>query len=131
MQTRKVLYTLGGLGFVLSIAIFPFGASHSQNSATEGDYRRAVTYLEQGWSPNTTQRWYYSSQGTVFMPYDWFRALEQAEGQEMFGSAGHMSRLGFLVDPPDPRFNPDGLPVGFAKRELALDKGPYACWKGD
>ena len=30
-----------------------------------------------------------------------------------------------------PEYNPDGLPVGFAKRELALDQGIYGCWKGN
>jgi hypothetical protein len=65
------------------------------------------------------------------MPYEWFLALEQAEGRELFSSPGHMSRLGFLVDPPHPRYNPHGLPVGFAKKTLALDKGIHACWKGN
>ena len=52
------------------------------------------------------------------MPYEWYLALEQAEGREHFNAPGNMSRLGFLVDPPHPRYNPDGLPVGFAKASL-------------
>ena len=95
------------------------------------EYQSALRYLEQGWSADTANWWYYLSQGTVFAPYEWFLALEQADGQELFASPGNMSRMGFLVDPPHPEYNPDGLPVGFAKRELALDKGIFKCWKGN
>jgi hypothetical protein len=54
MQTRSIPY--GALGLLL-IASLPFAASHSQDSTKEADYRRAVTYLEQGWSPQSTQWW--------------------------------------------------------------------------
>src|SRR5262249_60836868 len=36
-----------------------------------------------------------------------------------------------LIEPPDPRYNPAGLPVGFAKAVLDVDRNRYACWKGD
>src|SRR5262249_39839870 len=103
----------------------------AEEAANEKDYRSAISYLEQGWNRDTSNWWYFESQGTVFMPYDWFLALEQADGHELFSAPGHLSRLGFLVDPPDARYNPDGLPVGFAKRELAQYKGVYACQKGN
>ena len=123
MNTRVVI------GLTLSLLVAPL--VHAQESAEEADYQSALRYLEQGWDSDTTNWWYYASQGTVFMPYEWFLALEQAEGRERFAAPGNMSRLGFLVDPPHPRYNPDGLPVGFAKAELALDKGIYDCWKGN
>ena len=94
-------------------------------------YHAGAVYLDQGWDQDTTQWWYRVSQGTVFMPYAWFLALEQPVGEELFSAAGNLERLGFLPDPPGPQ-NPHGLPVGFSKRPVDLpDLKPYACWKGD
>jgi hypothetical protein len=90
-----------------------------------------VTYLDQGWSVDTARWWYSLTQGTAFMPYEWFLALEQPVGTELFSSPGNMQRLGFLVEPPDQRYNPHGLPVGFAKVSLDFDRQRYACRKGD
>src|SRR5918995_5302148 len=106
-------------------------AAETGKASADKAYSAAATYLDQGWSVDTANWWYYDSQGTVFVPYEWFLALEQGEGQELFSAPGHMSRLGFFVDPPHPEYNPDGLPVGFAKRELALDRGIYGCWTGN
>jgi hypothetical protein len=39
--------------------------------------------------------------------------------------------MGFLVEPRNSTYNPDGLPVGFAKRQLGLGKEPYSCWRGN
>src|SRR5262249_27262309 len=86
-------------------------------------------YLDHGWTPDTGRWWYFLSQGTAFMPYPWFLALEQATGTELFSAPGHMQRFGFLIEPPDPRYNPAGLPVGFAKAVLDVDRNRYACWK--
>jgi hypothetical protein len=124
---------IGTLGFAVALLSHAGGAGRAQAQEVSDHpaYGGAVTYLDQGWSPETANWWYYLSQGTVFVPYEWFLALEQGDGQELFSAPGHMSRLGFLVDPPHPEYNPDGLPVGFAKRELALDQGPYACWQGN
>jgi hypothetical protein len=94
-------------------------------------YSGHATYLDQGWSPDTARWWYFLSQGTAFMPYEWFLALEQPAGTELFSAPGHMQRLGFLIEPPDQKYNPRGLPVGFAKTRLDVDRDRYACWKGD
>src|SRR5262245_12183395 len=107
------------------------GVSAPDAAAAESEYQSAVRYLDQGWNRDTTNWWYFASQGTVFMPYEWFLALEQADGLELFTAPGHMGRLGFLVEPRNPTYNPDGLPVGFAKRQLDLAAKPYSCWKGN
>jgi hypothetical protein len=85
---------------------------------------------DQGWDYGTAQAWYHVDQGTAFFPYDWFIALEQAEGHERFAAPGNMQRFGFLSNPPHPEFNPDGLPIGFSRTELRLDQGPFQCWQG-
>jgi hypothetical protein len=99
--------------------------------AQTAPYSGHVTYLDQGWSPETARWWYFLSQGTAFMPYQWFVALEQPVGTERFSSPGNMQRLGFLIEPPDQKYNDRGLPVGFAKVKLDVNRDRYACWKGE
>jgi mono/diheme cytochrome c family protein len=72
--------------------------------------------LEQGWTEAEQQWFWFASQGSQLLPYDWYLALEQPEAstQELFRSAAHMERVRYLVEEPSPG-NPDGLPVGFAK----------------
>jgi hypothetical protein len=102
-----------------------------QSSKKAPEYRHGAAYLDQGWDNDTTQWWYYVSQGAVFIPYAWFLALEQPVGEELFSAQDNLQRLGFLLNPPDEKYNPQGLPVGLAKQRLDLDKGPYQCWQGD
>ncbi len=96
-------------------------------------YHPEATYLAQGWSHATAQLWYHLSQGTVFMPAEWFVSLEQAAGTSPFAASDHLARLGFLPDPPSVA-NPFGLPVGFATRQLDFPDNDnlqhYQNWKG-
>jgi mono/diheme cytochrome c family protein len=82
------------------------------------DIRPEGAYLDQGWDRPTIERWYHVDQGTVFMPAEWFAALEQASGEALFIAPDHMARLGFLPDTADPVNNRLGLPVGFSVRDL-------------
>jgi predicted small lipoprotein YifL len=43
---------------------------------------------DQGWDAETTQRWQHVDQGTAFFPYEWFVALEQANGLAGCGNSG-------------------------------------------
>ena len=86
---------------------------------------------DQGWDAKTTQSWYHADQGTAFIPYAWLLALEQADSQQLFAAPDNMRRFGFLPDPPQAGTNPDGLPVGFSRTTLNLDRPPYSCWQGD
>jgi hypothetical protein len=98
---------------------FPAGQSHSADS---------YSYLDQGWGYDTAAWWYHLSQGTIFMPYQWFISLEQASGDELFAASDHLERLGFLADLPSAA-NPRGLPVGFTIRQLDFPTKAY--WKGE
>ena len=91
-------------------------------------------YLPQGWDRESTEQWYHVSQGTVFMPVEWFGALQQASGTAPFAAPDHLARMGFLPDPAGPR-NRLGLPVGFAVRSLDFPDNDkfrlhYQFWKG-
>jgi hypothetical protein len=52
------------------------------------------------------------------------------QGEERFAAPGNMQGFGFLPNPPHQTFNPDGLPAGFSRTDLRLDKGAFQCWQG-
>jgi hypothetical protein len=115
-------------GVILLIALLQIASCQGPQPYPPPD---AGPGTDQGWDYETTQRWQHADQGTAFFPYEWFIALEQAQGQERFAAPGNMQRFGFLSDPPQPTFNPDGLPIGFSRTELRLDRGAFQCWPGN
>jgi Cytochrome c len=118
------------VAFIVAAGLLPMGSClqpEPDYPAPGGD----GAGTDQGWDYGTAQSWYHVDQGTAFFPYDWFVALEQAEGQERFAAPGNMQRFGFLPNPPHQAFNPDGLPIGFSRTELRLDKGLFQCWQGN
>ncbi len=76
---------------------------------------KPVVYLKQGWSAEERQRFYFTTQGSQLIPYDWFLALERVGSKERFASAANMERLRFIPQPRNNDRNPDGLPIGFVK----------------
>jgi hypothetical protein len=85
-----------------------------------------VIFLDQGWTPEIRERFYHISQGTTVLPYDIFLSLEAAGSQELFRSDANSERYGLTPDPPNPQWNPDGLPIGLGK--TVTPDGP---WKGE
>lgn len=122
-----ILVLLAGFGLHQACRAADYGDAGA--GPAPGWYETAEA-TDQGWDYDTAQWWYHVDQGTAFIPYEWFLALEQARGQELFRAPGNMERLGFFPNPPN-NFNPHGLPVGFSRTELNLDKGPYQCWQGN
>ena len=51
-------------------------------------------------------------------------------GRGAFVTPGNLQRFGFLPNPTNQTYNPDGLPIGFSRTALRLDKGPFQCWQG-
>jgi hypothetical protein len=86
---------------------------------------REVLYLQQGWTADERRQFYHTAQGTRLLPYEWFMALEQPclklTACEPFAAKTYLGRFGFLESLPDPKHNPDGLPVGFARQENFYD----------
>jgi hypothetical protein len=68
-------------------------------------------YAEQGWSAADRDAFYTTSQGSVMMPYTWFRALRRVDVDEPF-AGDQLQRYGYLPNARS-RSNPEGLPVGF------------------
>jgi cytochrome c553 len=87
--------------------------------------REPVIYLNQAWSQDDRE-WYYNfSQGSSVLSYDIFLHLEQADSQELFRSDANSERYGLIPQSPNPRTNPDGLPIGISKTVIAKP-----AWKG-
>jgi len=85
-----------------------------------------VVFLDQGWSDEERLLYYNTSQGSAAMSYDIFLNLEQAGNERPFRADDNMARYGLIPQPSDPKYNPDGLPIGVNKTVLA--DGP---WKGE
>src|SRR5262249_34693042 len=115
---RFALNFASGLWIIVAFFLYGGGIAHSQSTPGYPAHSRpAATYLDQGWGYDTAEWWYHVSQGTVFMPYQWFISLEEASSEALFAASDHLERLGFLADLPSAT-NPRGLPVGFSIRLL-------------
>lgn len=73
------------------------------------------TFLDQGWSGEMREAFYYTPQGSRLLPYAFLLALEQPDTQALFLDEAHVAGMGFLPAPAASARNPDRLPVGFAK----------------
>ncbi len=117
-------WTIFGL-FVLSIACrnsIPPTASLAQQAPVKDN----VVLLNQGWSEEDRLRYYYTSQGSAVLPYDLFLNLEEAGSTDLFRSDRVAASFGLTPQPADPKYNPDGLPVGITKTTMVDGR-----WKGE
>ncbi len=89
-----------------------------------GETVAKVVYLDQNWSPDESNRFYFTAQGSQIIPYDWFLALEQADSTTPFRDNQNILKYRYLAQEPGP-LNPDGLPVGFV-----ADQGVGRAWLG-
>ena len=70
---RSRIALIGILGLAAGFLGYPGGADRSDAADTttasaDEAYYSALRYLEQGWSTDTANWWYFLSQGTVFVP---------------------------------------------------------------
>ena len=86
-----------------------------------------VISLDQGWSEELQQKFWFTSQGSRILRYEWFMNLEQAGSTELFRSDANMDRLRYSTDKPS-ALNPDGLPVGFAVDRDAESGQRFVGW---
>ena len=69
--------------------------------------------LDQNWKPDQVQKFWWTSQGSRLLPYEWFNALEQAHSETRFADKANMEGLGYIPQSAS-TLNPAGLPIGFA-----------------
>ena len=111
------------IGSLLALSISP--TASAQQAPAE-----PVIYLDQAWSQEDREWYYQFSQGSTVLSYDIFLNLEVAGGQELFRSDANSDRYGLIPQKANPRFNPEGFPVGIAKTSLGA--GRYSSGeKGD
>ena len=79
-----------------------------------GDNTHQIAYLDQNWDRYDSLWFYYTTQGSDFMPYEIFLYLEQADNEALFRNAKNMNNYRFLIQKPS-YDNPKGLPVGFVE----------------
>jgi hypothetical protein len=89
-----------------------------------------VKYLNQGWSPSQSMRFYRLPQGSKLIPYKWFTALERASDQTRFADPVNMNRFRYLPLKAHKIYNPDGLPVGFVRELMQPDDTLKTDWLG-
>ena len=81
-------------------------------ASTSADAAAIPEYLEQNWDHETRLEWWYLSQGSWLIPYDWFLALEQSDSDKLIRDNDNLGRLRFINWPVHNKWNPDGLPIG-------------------
>ena len=88
-----------------------------------------IEYLNQGWSDEIRQKFYFTSQGSYLFPYSWFRALELADDTALFAAPQNLAKYGWIFSKPG-ALNPDDLPIGFAieKAEMPGAGTPSGKW---
>jgi len=86
----------------------------------------SVINLDQSWTTDTQQAFYFTDQGSRIMPYSWFLALEQSDNTNSFRSNENINAYRYLPALAN-NWNPDALPVGFAKN---IDSKSGEQWVG-
>ncbi|MFW5451740.1 MAG: di-heme-cytochrome C peroxidase [Methylophagaceae bacterium] len=85
-----------------------------------------ITYLEQNWSAEDREYFYFADQGSRLIPYDYFLHLEQAENKSLLRHDENMVRFGFIPIQTS-KNNPDGLPIGLARNGDHMGPTCAAC----
>ena len=89
-------------------------------SAQQAHRPNPVILLDQAWSKEDRE-WYYNfSQGSAVIPYDIFLNMEAADSQDLFRNGLNGPRYGLVPQPASPS-NPDGLPIGVSKTNVATE----------
>jgi hypothetical protein len=110
----------------LTLGALASGLTLSGSLAPPAAAKEDVTFLKQGWSDEDRLQYYFTSQGTAVMPYDLFVNLEEAASSDLIRSERIVESLGMIPQAPDPKYNPDGLPVGITRAVI-----PDGRWKGE
>jgi mono/diheme cytochrome c family protein len=74
----------------------------------------STTFIDQGWSKEIREQFYFTPQGSRIMPYAWFVGLETLDDKGMLADPANLERYGFIRADGPHALNPGGLPIGFA-----------------
>ncbi|HEB93456.1 MAG TPA: hypothetical protein ENI94_08315 [Gammaproteobacteria bacterium] len=124
INKTTILIALSTLG-LMSCSAQQIGADMQEGQHTTSAIGQVVN-LDQGWTVDTQQSFYTTTQGSRILPYRWYLNLEQKNSQTLFRDNDHIARLKYLPSKKN-RWNPDGLAVGFTKD---IDKESQQAWMG-
>jgi mono/diheme cytochrome c family protein len=108
-------------GLIVLASSTPFGMALLAGPKQDD---QPVTFLPQGWSRGTSERFHYAPQGSELVPYYWFLNLMEPDGETLLKD--NLKQYGVLYDNPSPgikHHNPDGLPIGFARQDESRTLG--------
>ena len=120
-QGAVVVALAGCMIFFLSACDRGGGSPITTGTPIPGGIGGDVLSIEQGFNEEEQQGFWFTKQGTEFIPYDWLLALEQADNTELFLSTDNINRLGY-IPLSSTRWNPDGLPLGWVKGTNQITK---------
>ncbi len=120
-----MLYKITAVIAVLCLALFfIYPSDHNpiiQDGTPITGAEDNLVNLNQGWSQEVQSGFWYGGDGSLIIPYDWFLILEQAETETLFRSDENIERLRYTSIPKS-KWNPDGMPAGFAKNYDPIEK---------
>ena len=107
------------IGLLSACTLIPGNEPEDRHASTIekdqlGDSYTKIQYLDQGWNSAESLWFYYTTQGSNLMPYDFFLALEKPGQTELFRSDENMNFYRYLPQKAS-SINPDALPVGWVK----------------
>lgn len=124
LRNKFTLITLICL-YLAGCSLVQKGDGIEEGNPTIGGEDKVIN-LDQNWTTDTQQAFYFTTQGSRIMPYAWYLALEQADGQTLFRDDVHMTAFRYLPSKKS-SWNPDGLAVGFVKD---IDSHSKEEWMG-
>ncbi len=101
-------------------------AGTAESAFADSHVTDELIYLDQGWTEEQRQFYYHGTQGTAMLPLAFWKALEQADNDQLFSDPDHVHALGLARGQKSEKHNPEGLPVG-----LALNRVEKGVFKGD
>ena len=108
---------------MVGVLVFPsFSQAQDCTPQTfDGAWNGEVT-LCQNWDAEQQQEFWFLSQGSLIIPYDWFLFLEQKGSEVPFRDGAHMDGFRYLPQRPTAA-NPDALPIGFTRDDARGHEG--------
>ena len=91
-----------------------FGVAVVMWLAAIGTAAQESINLKQGWSADQKEQFWFTPQGSLLLPYNWFKHLEQPSNNDPFRSDVNIRKFGYIPAIKS-TLNPDAFPIGFAK----------------
>jgi len=85
-------------------------------AAADGAQTGSAIDLDQNWNATQKDKFWFTPQGSLLLPYAWFLYLKQADSDTIpFRDPDNIRRLGYIPTTQKTELNKDLLPIGFAR----------------